>query len=187
VTPIVSLLRCVVDGRFPDHSSSEYHCGSHSENPRGVAMAIENKSDWRSPLLHAATRDARDVRSAVRHAVQGALAAGADPSEVQRFVAEHKVADAVADIFGDDGAARRAAGQLLDQTQPRMLAPTSQSGRPASAQRPHQLRLDPHGALPWHQRASLPSLPVTFATGAAVDVVVQGQRFTPADVAALLV
>lgn len=144
-------------------------------------MVIQRKldgNDWRSGLLAAAPTDARA-------AIRSTLASGVDPIEVERFVAEHRgVFGEVADAFGDHAGAnvaRRAADRLLDQTQPRAPRPTSSTGRPA-----HAVRLDPSAALPWHQRVALPTLPVTFASGAAEDVVVHGERFAAGDVPALL-
>lgn len=139
---------------------------------------VKDGADWRRGLLEAARHDARA-------ALQTTLDAGVDPILVQRFVREHVgVFGEVADVFDDRRGARRVSDRLLDQTQPSLRPPTSSTGRAA---RPHAVRLDPQAALPWHQRVALPTLPVTFATGAeASDVVVHGERFGARDVAALL-
>jgi len=144
-------------------------------------VTIDGKHDWRGGLLEAARRQGA---SAVRATLARTLEAGVDAGAVKQFVVEHRAVfgDAAA-LFGDGDAGRGAALRLLDQTQPRLPAPSSLSGR---ALRPHAVRLDHHGALPWHQRGALPPLPVTFAADAPVEVRVQGQRFAAADVARLL-
>jgi hypothetical protein len=152
-------------------------------------VSFDSKLDWRGGLLEAARRASP---SSVQHAIETTLQAGVDAAAVKDFVTHHRaIFGDVAGVFDDVDTARRATNRLLDQTQPRLPAPpsslTSTSGR---AQRPHALRLDPSSSLPWHQRASLPPLPPAFptgaATGAAADVVVQGERFSPRDVAAML-
>jgi hypothetical protein len=144
-------------------------------------VTIDGKHDWRGGLLEAARRQGAP---AVRATLVRTLEAGVDAGAVKQFVVEHRaVFGDPAALFGDVDVGRRAADRLLDQTQPRLSAPPSLSGR---AVRPHAVRLDPHGALPWHQRVALPTLPVTFAADAPVDVGVQGQRFAAADVARLL-
>lgn len=150
-------------------------------------MSLDGKIDWRGGLLEAARRASS---ASLRHELQKTLQAGVDPAAVKDFVADHRAVFGaflgdVAAVFDDVDTARRASSRLLDQTQPRLPA-SSLSSASGRAQRPHAVRLDPSSSLPWHQRVSLPPLPPAFATGAPADVFVQGERFSPRDVAAML-
>lgn len=160
-----------------------------------IDKKLDKKLDWRGGLLEAARRASP---SSVQQAIATTISAGVDAAAVKDFVVEHRaVFGDVAGVFDAVDAARRSTSRLLDQTQPRLPQPSSSSSPTSSpsgrAQRPHAVRLDPSSSLPWYQRAALPPLPPTFGTGAAarlegnvVDVVVQGERFTAKDVAAML-
>ncbi len=138
--------------------------------------------DWKAKLLETRTASQQASPHAFQQVVQQVIAAGVPASEVKRFVAEHQ------DVFGAGAhdQAKKAAEALFDQTSPRLL-PSSQTGAGVKA---HALRLDPGSALPWFQKATLPTLPSSTLLGALKGkgdvVVVDGERFSASDVAALM-
>jgi hypothetical protein len=137
--------------------------------------------DWKARLLETTTK--ATAAPALERAVQQVVADGqASLAEVKSFLAERK------DVFGDHGeqAAKKAAEALLDSTSPKLaqLMTPSSSG-PAAGHKAHNVRLDPTGALPWYAKAQLSPPPLTLI-GKGEPVVVDGERFTAADVAALL-
>ncbi len=146
--------------------------------------------DWKARLLDQTTRASPAFPQVVRQVIQEAIAGGVPASEVKRFVAEHQ------DVFGDAAheaglqAAKKAAEALLDSTSPRL--PASAHGSTPPGVKAHALRLDPGAATKtaWFQKATLPSLPPSLLTGTLKGkgdaVVVDGERFTASDVAALL-
>ena len=141
--------------------------------------------DWKTRLVDAQTkatarvsaRDAAPTRE-LQKVVEQVIASGVSPSEVRRFLVEHD------DVFGDDAVqiARRAGEAFLDQTSPRRQAPISESGPASSSVKAHAVRFP---AVPWFQRVSLPLPPAVLLGGGDV-VVVDGERFSQGDVAALL-
>lgn len=144
--------------------------------------------DWKARLLDTKTRSTSPAaaQDAVQQVIADVVAGGVPLSEVKRFVREHR------DVFGDDGlqAAKRAAEALLDQTSPKLSTNSLPSQSPVSAGvKAHALRFDPTSALPWFQKTNLPTLPLTLVgplTGKGEPVVVDGERFSASDVAALL-
>lgn len=138
--------------------------------------------DWKSRLLET-TKAKASFEKPLAQVVQQVVADGhASLAEVKSFLAEHK------DVFGDKGeqAAKKAAEALLDSTSPKMALPSSSTTQGMKA---HALRFDPamtkSGALPWFATVQLTAPPVTLV-GKGEPVVVDGERFTAQDVAALL-
>jgi hypothetical protein len=195
VPPIAAAGCLVVDEGLPIRDGVDYHLppvgGKRRPLPAPATttrhpVTIDSKLDWRGGLLDAARRDnAAGLRATLARTIDQ----GVDAVVVQRFVAEHRAVFGDAAAFFDDvDASRRAVDRLLDQTQPRLAAPSSTSGGAtrAGGVRAHAVRFDPAAALPWHQRVSLPALPDPFAVGPAKDLVIQGERLRPVDVDALL-
>lgn len=137
-------------------------------------MAIDANSltatPWKAHLT--ATRESAG-KPAFEQAVKQVIASGVSPTEVKTFLAEHK------DVFGDDAqqVARRASEALLNQSGPRLASTPTSTGVKA-----HTVRF---AALPWFQRVTLPQPPILLH-GKGDVVVVDGERFSQHDVAALL-
>lgn len=156
------------------------------------AVKIDAKTDWRGGMLEAARQRSTP---ALRASIESALAHGVDVDTVRQFLGEQRGSvdvGAVADLFGRPDESRRATDRLLDQTAHRPTAPSTSATSTSTSLRPmraHTVRLDPAAALAWFHRVPLPALPAPFPVGGvegAVDVVVQGERFSPASLAALL-
>lgn len=137
------------------------------------------KTDWQARLLEtrlaAAKSPTATLQSALQKVVQQVVADGsASLAEVSGFLAQHK------DVFGDSGeqAAKKAAENLLDSSAPRMVVGSKSSGVKA-----HALRAT--GGVAWHASVQLPTPPVVLL-GRGEPVVVDGERFTQADIAELV-
>jgi hypothetical protein len=105
--------------------------------------------------------------------VEQVIASGVSATEVKAFLNEHQ------DVFGDD-AARRAGEAKLFQAAPKASDSAVASG--VVSVKPHALRC---AGLPWFQRVSLPEPPIELQ-GRGDDVVVDGERFSPSELLALL-
>lgn len=136
-------------------------------------------TDWKTRLME--TRRTGSPQ-AWQQVLQSTLATGAaSPAELKSFLHQHR------DLFGDDAhaVAQKAAEALLDSSSSKL--PASALAGALGSVKAHQVRFATPASLPWHQRAELPAIPAArlpASTGA--DVVVDGERFTAADVAALL-
>jgi hypothetical protein len=158
-------------------------------------VAIDlNAQAWKARLMEArSTSTPRSIAGpAFQKVVEQVLASGVKASDVKKFLTERK------DVFGDDAVqtAMRAGEALLDQTSPKRsvlkgtpAAGDTEAGKgvKAHAVRFAALPLDglPSDGLPWFQRVALPQPPVLL-TSKGDSVVVDGERFSAADVAALL-
>ena len=143
------------------------------------------KTDWQARLLEtrlaAAKAPAATLQSALHKVVQQVVADGsASLAEVSGFLAQHK------DVFGDSGeqAAKKAAGNLLDSSAPkRVVGSTSTASTASTGVKAHALRVNGGGS--WHAQVQLPTPPAVLV-GRGEPVVVDGERFTQADIAELV-
>ena len=85
-----------------------------------------------------------------------------------------------ADLDFPSDADRRAAARLLGESG------SPSAGAPSGGHRVHDLRTVHQTVGRWWEGAGLPEVAVTFAVGTAKDVIVDGERFTPVDVARIL-
>jgi hypothetical protein len=137
-------------------------------------------TDWKTRLME--TRRTGSPQ-AWQQVLQSTLATGAaSPAEVKTFLHQHK------DLFGDDAhvVAQKAAEALLDSSSSKL--PASALAGAAGSVKAHQVRFTaPPASLAWHQRAELPApMASRLPAGTGADVVVDGERFSAADVATLL-
>lgn len=133
--------------------------------------------DWKNRLLET-TRTRAPLEQAVAQVVANGQASLA---EVKSFLAERK------DVFGDgEQAAKKAAEALLDVTSPKRALPSSST---APGLKAHSVRFEPTfepgASLPWFAKVQLPAPAITLQ-GKGEPVVVDGERFTAQDLAALL-
>ena len=138
--------------------------------------------DWKSRLINAQAKAKKASSSSptLQKAVEQVIAAGVPATEVKRFLAEHN------DVFGDDAlqAARRASESMLDSGKQAAVPP-----EPTTGVKAHAVRFQTTtGAVPWFQRASVLALPqpAIVLHGKGDVVVVDGERFSHSDLAALL-
>ncbi|MDP2343072.1 MAG: hypothetical protein Q8O67_19100 [Deltaproteobacteria bacterium] len=137
-------------------------------------MAIDSpltQATWKAHLVAAGSTATK--APAFQKVVEQVIASGVSAGEVKKFLAERN------DVFGDDAVqiAKRAGEALLDQTSPKR-----QTNAPATGVKAHAVRF---AGLPWFQRVTLPQPPVLLI-GKGDSVVVDGERFSQSDVAALL-
>ena len=140
--------------------------------------------DWKSHLLSAARTPA--PRAVLAQAVEQAFDAGASVDEVKQFAASQPALSSVVALFADgffDHRLEKAAITAVGGETERRRAALTSPGLKA-----HAVRADPAGALPWFQKANLPPTPTTTLTrqGSVTPIVVDGERFSADDVAALL-
>lgn len=136
--------------------------------------------DWKSRMLEATA--SLKSRDAAQRVVEAAVHSGARLDDVQRFAAQQPALQAVsalfADGFGDASAVSKKTADTLGGDVRSARASTS------GGLRLHTLRASPDAALPWFSRVTAPLAAPLKGTGA--DVVVDGERFSPADIASLL-
>lgn len=142
--------------------------------------------DWKSNLLSAVRTPApRAVLvQAVEQAVDQAIAAGGSIDDVRQFAASQPALSSVVALFADgffDHREQKAAQLTVGGDSRLGRATLTSPGLKA-----HAVRADPAGALPWFNRANLPPVPTSTLTGPSGPVLVDGERFDAADVAALL-
>lgn len=139
--------------------------------------------DWKSRMLEATSTLAVGNRASAQRVVEAALHSGAGLDDVQQFAAQQPALSAVsalfADGFGDVGGLSRKTPDALGGD---IRGPRAVVG--GNSFRVHALRVDPEATLPWFHKVSAP-LPAPL-TGTGHDVLVDGERFTATDVAALL-
>ncbi len=144
---------------------------SITDRSPGESMAIDPKTlpsqPWKARLVEAQTKTSTP---ALQHVVEQVIASGVSATEVKAFMSERP------DVFGAD-AGRRAGEAFLDQGNPKLNEQPQAGGVKAHAVR--------FAALPWFQRVSLPELPILLQ-GKGDVVVVDGERFSQSDIAALL-
>jgi hypothetical protein len=138
--------------------------------------------DWKANLLRASTAP-KAGPDAVQRAVNDAISGGVALEEVKAFAGEHAL-QAVQALFADGylppAGRARAVGDVA----------SADAGKKGTLTSPgmklHAVRADPKGALPWFAQANLPPAPgSTLGVGGQL-VVVDGEPFSPADIAALL-
>ena len=140
--------------------------------------------DWKANLLRATTAP-KAGPEAVQRAVNDAISGGAALDEVKAFAGEHAL-QAVQALFAD--------GYLPPAGRARAVAvgdvASADAGKKGTLTSPgmklHAVRADPTGALPWFAQANLPPAPSSTLGAGGQAVVVDGEHFAPADVAALL-
>ncbi len=142
--------------------------------------------DWKSRMLEAtASAGSRPSAQLVQHVVEAALHSGARLDDVQQFAAQQPALAAVsalfADGFGDVGGLSRKTPATLGGD---VRSPRSSSFGAGAGFRLHAVRVDPRAALPWFHKVAAP-LPAPLM-GEGRDIVIDGERFTAHDVAALL-
>lgn len=136
--------------------------------------------DWKSNLLTVA----RAPRAELARAVEQAIASGASLDDVTQFaVSQPALSPVVALVkdgfFNDRG--QKAVLSVVGGDVDRKRAALTSTGLKA-----HAVRFDPASALPWFNKAGLPPTPTSTLQGSGSAVVVDGERFTASDVAALL-
>jgi hypothetical protein len=138
--------------------------------------------DWKSNLLSAARTPS--PRAILAQAVEQAFDAGASVDEVRRFAQSTESLAPVVALFKDgffDHREQKLAHAVVGGDSDRKKAPLTSPGLKL-----HAVRADPTASLPWFSRASLPPSPPLVLQGTGQTVVVDGEPFSPADVAALL-
>jgi hypothetical protein len=138
--------------------------------------------DWKSNLLSVARSPA--PRAILAQAVEQAFDAGASVDEVRRFAQSTAGLAPIVALFADgffDHREQKLAHAVVGGDSDRRKAPLTSPGMKV-----HAMRADPTASLPWFSRANLPPPPPSTLEGTGQDVVVDGERFSPADVAALL-
>jgi hypothetical protein len=138
--------------------------------------------DWKSHLLSAVRSPSS--RSVLAQAVEQAFDAGASVDEVRRFAQSNETLSPVDALFADgffDHREQRLAHAVVGGDTDRKKAPLTSSGLKL-----HAVRADPTSSLPWFARATLPPTPPLQLQGTGQPVVIDGERFSPGDVAGLL-
>jgi hypothetical protein len=136
--------------------------------------------DWKSRMLEATA--SLKSRDAAQRVVEAAVHSGARLDDVQRFAAQQPALQAISELFADGFGDASAVSRKTNDT----LGGDVRSARPntSAGLRLHTLRASPDAALPWFSRVTAALAAPLTGTGA--DVVVDGERFSPADIAALL-
>ncbi|HEY1099730.1 MAG TPA: hypothetical protein VGF99_12425 [Myxococcota bacterium] len=130
--------------------------------------------DWKSRMLEAGAH----TRAAATRVVEAALSSGARIADVEQFAAQQPNLAAVSALFADGFVA--ASTNSLAQLTPAPSSTTSSGGL-----RAHELRFASTTATtPWFKGIEAVLPPPLSSTGAVV--VVDGERFSPADIAELL-
>lgn len=138
--------------------------------------------DWKSNLLSAARTPA--PRAILAQAVERAFDAGASVEEVRRFAQSNETLAPIVALFADgffDHGGQKSAHAVVGGDSERKKAPLISPGLKL-----HAVRADPRASLPWFSRATLPPTPPLMLQGTGQTVVIDGERFSPGDVAALL-
>lgn len=141
--------------------------------------------DWKSRMLESTSTLAPGNRACALRVVEAALRNGAGIEDVKQFAAQQPALSAVvalfADGFGDVGGLSRKTPDALggDVRGPRVVG-----GGGGGGFRVHAVRVDPGASLPWFHKVAA-TLPAPLSS-TGIDVVIDGERFTANDVAALL-